>query len=264
MEKIKKLFKRGPKVAVVNLSGVIAASGRGRLNDRGYANVIERAFKRGKPKAVVFLINSPGGSPVQSSLIAKRIARLSKETDIPTFAFVEDVAASGGYWLACAASEIYADTCSIVGSIGVVSSGFGFQNLIAKHGVERRVHTAGESKSTLDPFQPEKPEDIARLETILAELHEAFKAHVSTARAGKIADQDLFTGEFWTGQKALELGLIDGIGDFTSVMKERFGDKIEFVHYGVKKSFFQKFGMQMVNDVAGEIEERAVFARFGL
>ena len=254
-----------PTVAILRLQGVIAAGSPARLNDASLAPVIEKAFRRGKPKAVALLLNSPGGSPVQSSLIAGRIRRLAAEKGIPVFAFVEDVAASGGYWLATAADEIHADENSIVGSIGVISAGFGFSTFINRYGIERRVYTAGKSKSMLDPFQPEKPEDVARLKNIQTEVHERFIAQVKARRGDRLAiDRDLFNGEFWVGAKAREVGLIDGIGHLVPVMKERFGDKTRFVTYKQKKPFLSRFGASFLGQALGEIEDRAAFARFGL
>ncbi|HHI69625.1 MAG TPA: S49 family peptidase [Rhodobacteraceae bacterium] len=257
--------KSDPVVAVIRLSGMIAASGRGALNDETLGPVIEKAFKRGKPKAVALVINSPGGSPVQSSLIGARIRRLAEEKDIPVFAFVEDVAASGGYWLASAADEIWLDESSIVGSIGVISMGFGLNEFINRHGVERRVYTAGKSKSMLDPFQPEKPADVKRLKKMLEAIHETFKAQVSERRKGKLAEgRDLFNGDIWVGAAAVETGLADGIGHLVPLMKQRFGDKVKFSRYGVKRSFLQRFGAKLVDDTLSGIEERTLFARFGL
>jgi serine protease SohB len=257
--------KSDPTVAVIRLSGVIGAQGRGALNDQSLGPVIERAFARGKPQAVALEVNSPGGSPVQSSLIGARIRRLAEEKDIPVIAFVEDVAASGGYWLAAAADEIFADPSSVVGSIGVISASFGLDRFIENYGVERRVYTAGKSKSMLDPFRPENPEDVARLEGLLAEIHVNFKEHISTRREGKLPeDYDLFTGEVWLAKKATELGLIDGIGHLKPMMKERFGDKVRFRRYGVRRSLLSRFGTQMVHDAVQGLEERAAFARFGL
>lgn len=265
MKRFIPFIKSDPLVAVIRLSGVIAAGGRGALNDQILGPVIEKAFKRGKPSAVALVINSPGGSPVQSSLIGARIRRLAEEKDIPVVAFVEDVAASGGYWLASAADEIIADESSIIGSIGVISMGFGFNELINRHGVERRVHTAGKSKSMMDPFQPEKPADIKRLKTMLEHIHENFKAWVTARRADKLpAGKDLFTGEIWVGKAAQNVGLIDGIGHLVPTMKERYGDKVRFARYGVKRSFLQRFGARAVTDALDGIEERAHFARFGL
>ncbi len=261
--------KKPPLVAVIRLEGVIASSsgpGRGpALNDAGLAQMIERAFRKGKPTAVALAINSPGGSPVQSSLIAARIRRLAEEKEVPVYAFVEDVAASGGYWLACAADEIWADPGSVVGSIGVISAGFGFQELIARHGVERRMYTSGKNKSTLDPFQAQKPADVKRYTALLNEMHEVFKDYVTGRRGDKLAsDTDLFTGDFWLGTKGQELGLVDGIGHLVPKMKERFGDKVRLVPYRQKRSLFTRIGASMTQDVLAGVEERAAFARFGL
>ena len=256
--------KSDPLVNVVRLQGMIANTAQG-LDDPSLAGVIEKAFTKGKPVAVALQINSPGGSPVQSALIAARIRRLSAEKEVPVFAFVEDVAASGGYWLACAGDEIWADASSLVGSIGVISAGFGLHEAIGKIGVERRVHTAGRSKSMLDPFRPEKDEDVARLNTWLGQLHENFIAQVKDRRGAKLADNpDLFSGDIWIGAKALEQGLIDGIGHLIPVMKDRFGDKTRFRRYGPKKSLFQRLGARLALDAVAGLEERAAFARFGL
>jgi serine protease SohB len=254
-----------PTVAVVKMSGVISAGARSGLCDQTLSPILEKAFKKGQHEAVALLINSPGGSPVQSSLISSRVKRLAKENQMPVYAFVEDVAASGGYWLACSADEIYADTGSIIGSIGVISAGFGFQELIDKYGVERRVHTAGKSKSMLDPFKKESPEDIKRLKRILSEMHELFITYVEKTRGGKLTQKDdIFTGEIWLGEKAKELGLIDGIGHLDNVMKEKFGNKTRIKIYGQKKNFLQRFGVNLINEAGVYLEERAAFSRFGL
>lgn len=260
------LFKSGPKVAVIRLNGMIAAGNRGNaLNDAGTAQMIEKAFRRGKPRAVVLVVNSPGGSPVQSSLIAARIRRLAKEKDVKVYAFTEDVAASGGYWLACAGDEIWVDPSSIVGSIGVVSAGFGFQDFIARHGVERRVHTSGRSKSMLDPFREEKPEDIERLKAWQEQIHETFISYVQDRRGSRLTDDpDLFTGNVWVGPKAVEVGLADGIGHAVPKMKEIFGDKVRFIPYGKKKGLFARVSMRLFDDAQTAVEERGLFARFGL
>lgn len=264
-------LNRPPKVAVVRLSGVIGASGRfsSGLNDASIGPVLERAFRAGKPKAVALVINSPGGSPVQSSLIAARIRRLADETKLPVHAFVEDAAASGGYWLACAADHIWVDDSSIVGSIGVISAGFGLQDLIARHGIERRVHTAGQSKSQMDPFRPENPDDTARLREILEDIHQDFITHVKTRRGDRLAtDRDLFQGEFWAGRRAVGLGLADGIAHLEPRMKEIFGDKTRFLRHGQKRSLMSRFGFGAVSEhlVAATMdaaEERALWARIG-
>ena len=262
---LSRLFARGPFVAVIRLNGAIGAGGRTQLNDEAMAPIIEKAFKRGKPKAVALLINSPGGSPVQSSLIAARIRRLADEHEMPVHAFVEDVAASGGYWLASAADEIWTDEASIVGSIGVISAGFGAHVLLSRQGVERRVYTSAKSKSFLDPFLPEKPEDIDRLTGILEQMHEVFERQVKSRRGDKLSTEaELFTGEFWLGHRATELGLADGIGHLVPKMKELYGEKVRFAQYGRKRGLFQRFGMTLAQDAVTTIEERAAYARFGL
>ncbi|WP_333714173.1 S49 family peptidase [Yoonia sp.] len=256
--------KSDPFVAVIRLQGAISNSTRG-LDNPSLAPVIEKAIARGKPAAVALEINSPGGSPVQSSLIASRIRRLADEKKIPVFAFVEDVAASGGYWLASAADEIFVDKASIVGSIGVISAGFGLQDAIGKIGVERRVHTAGKSKSMLDPFKPQSPADVKKLKGWLEDLHDTFIAQVKERRGTKLADNsDLFTGEVFIGQKGIDVGLADGIGHLAPVMKERFGDKVGFRRYDQKRPLLSRFGAQIVDDAVAGIEERAAYARFGL
>lgn len=258
-------IKSEPTVAVIRLSGAIGTGGRGGLSDQSLAPVIEKAFARGKPSAVALQINSPGGSPVQSALIGARIRRLAEEKDIPVFAFVEDVAASGGYWLAASADEIFADDNSILGSIGVISAGFGADVFLARQGIERRVYTAGKSKSMLDPFRPTNEEDVSRLQTLLEKIHVNFIRHVKSRRAGKLdSSQDLFTGEIWVGAQAQDVGLIDGIGHLTPVLKERFGDKVKFRRYGPRRGFMQRLGASLFQDAIGSIEERAHFARFGL
>lgn len=264
MIKLPAFLTSAPKVSVIRLQGVIATGARGQLNDAGLAPLIEKAFRKGKPKAVALVINSPGGSPAQSSLIAARIRRLADEKKVPVYAFVEDVAASGGYWLACAADEIYTDATSIVGSIGVISAGFGFHELIGRYGVERRVYTAGKSKSMLDPFRPEKEEDVTRLRAIQDQLHETFIAHVKASRGDRLSEGDYFTGDIWVGAKAAEIGLTDGVAHIVPKMKELFGDKTAFRVYQQRRSLFSRFGMQLATDAAAALDERAAYARFGL
>lgn len=257
--------KNPPLVSVVRLNGAIGRPGRASLTDEALAPVLEKAFRRGKPAAVALEINSPGGSPVQSSLIGARIRRLSDETNVPVIAFVEDVAASGGYWLASAADEILADESSIIGSIGVIAAGFGAHVFLARQGVERRVHTAGKSKSMLDPFRPENPEDVARLNTLLNGLHANFIAQVKDRRGSKLDTKaDLFTGEVWLARQATELGLIDGIAHLKPEMQTRYGDKVKFRRYGLRRPFWTRFGAALAQDALAGIEERAEFARFGL
>lgn len=265
MKRYLPFLKSDPLVAVVRLSGAIGAGGRGALSDESLAPILEKAFAKGKPDAVALQINSPGGSPVQSALIGARIRRLSQEKSVPVFAFVEDVAASGGYWLAAAADEIYADESSVVGSIGVISAGFGAHVFLARQGIERRVHTAGTSKSMLDPFKPQDEKDVARLKDMLEQIHLNFIRHVRERRDGKLdKNSDLFSGDIWIGRSALEVGLIDGIGHLVPSMKARFGDKVKFRRYGPKRSWMSRIGAQLARDALSGIEERAEFARFGL
>lgn len=258
-------LKKQPRVAVIRLAGSIASGTRGSLSDEALAPLIEKAFRKGKPTAVALILNSPGGSPVQSGLIAARIRRLADEKEIPVHAFVEDVAASGGYWLAAAADDIWADGGSIIGSIGVISAGFGAHELLERHGIERRVYTAGKSKSTLDPFQKEKPADVKRLKSLLDDMHALFISYVQSRRAGKLDESaELFTGEFWLAGRALELGLIDGIGHIEPKLKELYGDKVRLIRYGRRKPLLSRFGAQVVEDGLATLEERAQFARYGL
>ncbi|RXV63348.1 S49 family peptidase [Roseovarius sp. A46] len=258
-------LNRPPRVAVIRLAGVIGSGPRAALSDEALGPVIEKAFRRGKPAAVALEINSPGGSPVQSSLIAARIRRLAEEKEIPVHAFVEDVAASGGYWLAAAADDIRVDHASILGSIGVISAGFGADVFLKRQGIERRVYTAGKSKSTLDPFLPEKPEDVAQLKTVLDDIHTAFITHVKDRRGGRLSDEpDLFSGEFWLGGKAIELGLADGFGHLVPRMKEVYGDKVRLVRYGRRRGLLSRFGAHLAQDAVAALEDRAHYARFGL
>ena len=264
MKRFLPFTKKAPLVAVIRLSGVIS-TGRGGLNDQTLAPMIERAFSRGKPTAVALVINSPGGSPVQSSLISARIRRLSAEKEVPVYAFVEDVAASGGYWLACAADQIFVDATSIIGSIGVISASFGFDKAMANYGVERRVHTAGKSKSFMDPFSPPKPGDVKRIKNLQEPIHQAFIDHVKARRGTRLADDtELFGGEIWVGQQALDVGIADGIAHVSPKMKELFGDKTRFKIYGPKKSALSRIGMSLIDETLMGIEERSLRGRFGL
>jgi signal peptide peptidase SppA len=219
-----------PVVPVVRLSGTIGAITplRPGMTLAGLAKTLERAFATRNARAVALLINSPGGSPVQSRQIYLRIRQLAAEKKLPVLVFVEDVAASGGYMIACAGDEIFCDPSSILGSIGVVGGSFGFQELIKKIGVERRLYTAGEHKAMLDPFLPEDPEDVARLKAIQREIHAIFIALVKGSRGSKLkgADATLFSGEYWAGDTSVSLGLADGIGDLRSTLRSRYGDKV--------------------------------------
>lgn len=259
------LVTRAPQVSVLRLTGAIGGGGFGKgLTDAALAPLIARAFAPKRLAAVALAINSPGGSPTQSALIAARIRRLAEEKDVPVFAFCEDVAASGGYWLATAGDEIFADDNSILGSIGVIYAGFGFHAFLESHGVERRVHTAGRSKSLLDPFRPERDEDVERIKRLQGVIHDNFIAQVKTRRGEKLADADLFTGEVWVGAEAKKVGLIDGIGHLVPTVKARFGDKTRFRVIAPKRGLFQRLGGPGVEDFGHAIEERALWARYGV
>ena len=266
--------KSVPVVNHLALSGAIGIGTpmRPALTLKSLNPLLERAFKRKGLSAVAITINSPGGSPVQSALIHARIRELAEEKKVPVIVFCEDVAASGGYWLACAGDEIYADESSVVGSIGVISAGFGFVEAIRKLGVERRVHTAGENKSMLDPFKPERPEDIEHLLSLQADIHDAFKTLVLSRRGTKLKleDKDIFSGAFWSGRQALARGLVDGIGHMHQVLKARFGEKLVIrpiaagQGWGLRKL---AFGAQMPDIAANALEAletRALWSRFGL
>jgi len=257
---------RPPRVPVIRLQGAIGTGGRfgGGLNDAGLAPLIDKAFAM-KPAAVALAINSPGGSAAQSSLIAARIRRLADQKKVPVLAYVEDVAASGGYWLACAADEIFVDDSSIVGSIGVIFAGFGFADLMARQGVERRVVTAGRSKSLADPFLPEKPEDVARLRALQDPIHRAFIAHVQARRGARLdASADLFNADVWVGQQAVDLGLADGVGHLVPGLQARFGDKVRLIPMGRRRSLMQRLTGAALDDALAAVEDRIAFARFGL
>jgi serine protease SohB len=273
----KSWLERTPLVPVVRLSGVIGYTTplRPGLTLAGSARLLERAFKVHGAKAVAIVINSPGGSAAQSHLIHQRIRSLAEEHDRPVIAFVEDVAASGGYMIACAADEIVADANSIVGSIGVVSASFGFDKLIRRFGIERRVHTAGERKMILDPFQPEKAEDVKRLKAVQKEIHAAFISLVKTRRGKKLkgAEKTLFSGEFWVGEEARTHGLVDEVGDIRSVLRKRFGKKVQLPLITPPTGLFAwRAGgaseSALPGDWAGSlvsaIEARVLWARYGL
>lgn len=260
-----------PLVPVVRLAGTIGFSTplRPGLTLASCARTLERAFGYRKPAAVALVINSPGGSAAQSSLIAARIRRLAEEKGVPVHAFVEDVAASGGYWLACAADHIWVDANSIVGSIGVIFASFGFPEFLARQGIERRVITAGKSKSLADPFLPQKPEDVERLKALQAPIHAAFIDHVKARRGARLADADLFNADVWVGQQAVDLGLVDGVAHLAPKMKALYGDKVRLVPLGQRRSLAQRLGLaQLAAEAAAaaldEVEARALWARFGL
>jgi signal peptide peptidase SppA len=260
-------FRRGgPVVPVVRLSGVIAADQRpGRLNIQSVAPLLHRAFTMGG-STVAIIVNSPGGSPVQSRLIAKRIRDLAREHNKHVLVFVEDAAASGGYFIATAGDEIFADPSSVVGSIGVIFAGFGFTGTLEKLGVERRVHTAGRNKSTLDPFLPEKPEDVERIKQMELDIHQVFIDWVKSRRDGKFKapDDQIFTGEFWSGVRGLDLGLVDALGDLHETLHTRFGDDVRTKLIEPKRGLFQLPRIGLAADIAAALEDRALWTRFGL
>ncbi len=276
-----------PVVPVVRISGVIGGSQplRNGVTLAALAGPLEQAFSMRGAKAVALIVNSPGGSPVQSSLIFKRIRALSEEKKLPVIVFAEDAAASGGYMIACAGDEIYADESSVLGSIGVISAGFGFTGLIEKLGVERRVHTAGANKGMLDPFQPERQEDVKRLLDLQGEVHDYFKDLVKGRRGEKLdgADDELFSGAFWAAKGALKRGLIDGIGEIRSIMRERFGEEVKLRLVAPRRSFWpfgntvkssQKtdalpdfgpnFADSFADGIISALERRSIWSRFGL
>ncbi|MGQ0682367.1 S49 family peptidase [Bradyrhizobium sp.] len=273
-----------PVVPVVRLSGTIGAITplRPGLTLAGIAKTLERAFATRNAKAVALMVNSPGGAPVQSRQIYLRIRQLASEKKLPVLVFVEDVAASGGYMIACAGDEIFCDPSSILGSIGVVGGSFGFQELIRKIGVERRLYTAGEHKAMLDPFLPEDPDDVVRLKAIQRDIHALFISLVKESRGGKLkgAEDVLFTGEYWAGEKSVALGLADGIGDLRSTLRARFGDKVLTPLIAPASGMLSGLlgrrapgagalggldGIRALPDeVISALETRAIWAKFGL
>jgi len=267
-----------PIVPVVRLTGIIGFSTplRPGLTLAGIARTLDRAFAVRRASAVALVINSPGGSPVQSHLIFRRIRELAQEKKRRVIVFVEDAAASGGYMLACAGDEIIADQHSIVGSIGVVGGSFGFDKLLAKVGVERRLYTSGEHKAMLDPFLPENPDDVERLKKLQREIHDDFIGLVKSRRGGKLngPENDLFSGEYWTGRQALELGLVDAVGDLRGVLRERFGDKVTTPLMTAERGWFGRrlagvgrgglIEAGIAEELISALEARALWARYGL
>jgi serine protease SohB len=267
-----------PVVPVVRLAGVIGVSTplRPGLMLASLARQLERAFAVRNARAVALLINSPGGSPVQSHLIYLRIRSLAAEKKLPVIAFAEDVAASGGYMLACAADEIICDPSSIVGSIGVIGGTFGFPRLLEKLGVERRIYTSGERKAMLDPFLPEKPDEVERLKLVQREIHDDFIALVKERRGARLTgpEGELFSGEYWTGRTAVELGLADTVGELRSILRERFGDKVITPVIAPERSLLGRVrpgvGLESIgrdgfaDELISALEARALWARYGL
>jgi signal peptide peptidase SppA len=279
---IPKRFRRDqPVVPVVRLTGVIGFGTplRPGLSLATVARSLDRAFAMRNAAAVALIVNSPGGTPAQSHLIFRRIRELAQEKSRRVIVFVEDAAASGGYMIACAGDEIIADPHSIVGSIGVVGGSFGFDKLIAKYGIERRVYTSGEHKAMLDPFLPENPDDVGRLKKLQREIHDSFIALVKSRRGGKLngPENDLFSGEYWTGTRGLELGLVDAIGDLRTVLRQRFGDKVVTPLISAERGWLgrrlagvtgsavsQGMTAGLADDVISALEARAFWARYGL
>ncbi len=278
-------FNRGPVVPVLRLSGAIgmAAPLRPGLSIASLAGPIEKAFSMSKTKSVAVVVNSPGGSPVQSSLLFKRLRQLASERDKKLYVFCEDVAASGGYYVAVAGDEIYADASSIIGSIGVISASFGLDKAIGKLGIERRVYTAGAHKGALDPFQPEKADDIERLKAVQRRVHDVFIGVVKDRRLGRLkgADGELFSGAFWSAADALELGLIDGISDVRTRMREVHGDDVRLKMVPTERGWLaarlrrismlagsaempSAQGLAFADDLVSAVEIRALWSRFGL
>ena len=265
------LFKKKRIVTHIKLNGIIGSAGKFKqgLDFSGQEEIISKAFSTKKATSVAITINSPGGSPVQSHLIYNFIRQQAKKNKKEVLVFVEDVAASGGYLIACAGDEIYANSSSIVGSIGVIYSSFGFTELIKKIGVERRVHTAGKNKSTLDTFLDEKKEDIERLKNIQLDLHKDFINLVEKSRGTKLkkSEVELFSGEFWSGNKAKALGLIDGIGDANQILKEKFGEDVVIKKFEKSKSWLSKklsSSNDHVDQLTNILEERSIWQRYGL
>ena len=255
------------------MTGIIGSGGRFKqgMELANQRDILKKAFSLKKISHVAISINSPGGSPVQSHLIYSYIRDLAEKKKVKVIIFAEDVAASGGYFIACAGDEIYANSSSIIGSIGVISASFGFKDLIQKIGIERRVYTAGKNKSTLDPFVSEKEEDVKRLKNIQLELHADFIKVVETSRGSKLKDPEknnIFTGEFWTGKTALKLGLIDGIGNADQVLKEKFGEKVVIKNFEKRKGFLAKKLSSSITDpvekIISQLEEKSMWQKFGL
>ncbi len=264
-------FKKKKIIPHIKLIGVIGNVGKFKqgIDFSGQEDIITKAFSLKKAPCVAITINSPGGSPVQSHLIYSLIRQQAKKNKKKVIVFAEDVAASGGYLIACAGDEIYANSSSIIGSIGVIYSSFGFTELIKKIGVERRVHTAGKNKSTLDPFLNEKKEDIERLKNIQLDLHKDFIEVVEKSRSSKLkkSEVELFSGEFWSGRKAKDLGLIDDIGNANQILREKFGEDVVIKKFEKSKSWLSKklsSSNDSVDQLANLLEEKSVWQKYGL
>ena len=266
------IFKKKKSISHIRLTGVIGNVGKFKqgIEYSGQEEIIKKAFSVKKALAVAITINSPGGSPVQSHLIYRLIREQAKKNKKKVIVFAEDVAASGGYLIACAGDEIYANSSSIIGSIGVISASFGFKNLIEKIGVQRRVYTAGKNKSTLDPFLDEKEEDIVRLKNIQLELHQDFIDVVEESRGKKLnktSGIELFSGEFWTGKKSKDLGLVDGLGNADQILKDKFGENVDIKKFEKSKGWIAKkisSSEDQADKLISILEERSIWQRYGL
>lgn len=267
--------RRTPTIPLVRLAGVVGMRtrpvGPEAVTATGMFPVLRRAFSARGAKAVALAINSPGGSPVQCGLISREVRHLASKHDLPVLAFVEDIAASGGYWLACAADEIFALSSSVVGSIGVINAGFGFPQLLERFGVERRVYAEGKHKGMMDPFSPVREEDLAVLQAVLKDIRADFLEHVQERRGGRLKDdpEQVFSAAVWSGRGALELGLIDELGDMGTVLRERFGDNVRIRDFTPKRRWFRsplgaRAGAEVAAGLLDVLEERAMYARYGL
>lgn len=267
--------RRAPTIPLVRLAGVVGMRtrpvGPEAVTATGILPVLRRAFSVRGAKAVALAINSPGGSPVQCGLISREVRHLASKHDLPVLAFVEDIAASGGYWLACAADEIFALSSSVVGSIGVINAGFGFPQLLERFGVERRVYAEGKHKGMMDPFSPVREEDVAVLQAVLKDIRADFLEHVQERRGGRLKDdpEQVFSAAVWSGRGALELGLIDELGDMGTVLRERFGDNVRIRDFTPKRRWFRsplgaRAGAEVAAGLLDVLEERAIYARYGL
>ena len=267
--------RRTPTIPLVRLAGVVGMRtrpvGPEAVTATGISPVLRRAFSARGAKAVALAINSPGGSPVQCGLISREVRHLANKHDLPVLAFVEDIAASGGYWLACAADEIFALSSSVVGSIGVINAGFGFPQLLERFGVERRVYAEGKHKGMMDPFSPVREEDVAVLQSVLKDIRADFLEHVQERRGGRLKNdpEQVFSAAVWSGRGALDLGLIDELGDMGTVLRERFGDNVRIRDFTPKRRWFRsplgaRAGAEVAAGLLDVLEERAMYARYGL
>ncbi len=267
--------RRAPTVPLVRLAGVIGMRSRpvgpDSVTATGMLPVLRRAFSARGAKAVALAINSPGGSPVQCGLISREVRHLATKHDLPVLAFVEDIAASGGYWLACAADEIFALSSSVVGSIGVINAGFGFPQLLERFGVERRVYAEGKHKGMMDPFSPVREDDVAILQAVLKDIRTDFLEHVQERRGARLKNdpEQVFSAAVWSGRGALELGLVDELGDIGTVLRERFGDNVRLRDFTPKRRWLRsplgaRGGAELAAGLLDELEERAMYARYGL